>query len=136
MERYTCMPFDLEAMAAEFEAMGIEPAVYLSKGKSTLHKWLQQGPMNWLLLGPWWGFVKTLFGSELDTSQWGGGDAPPVDLGHYTNFEPHHLGLFATMQNINRYGGTVSMMSEPQSIVLADGRNALYSPETGILEDE
>jgi hypothetical protein len=134
-ERFTDMPFDLEAMTAEFEELGIDPDVYLNQGMTVLAGWLEKAPMRWLLLGPWWGFVQNL-PMELDSSRWAGGDAPPRELSHYTNFEPHHLGLFAVMQNINRNGNTISMMSEPQSIVLADGRNALYSPEGGIIEDE
>lgn len=138
MERCTDMPFDLVAMAAEFDEMGISPDEYATRAASTLGDWLtgaSASPMAWLAFGPWWGFVQKQL-PNIDTSRWAGGDAPPDELSHYTEFDPAYLGLFAAMQNINRHGGMVSLMNEPQSIVLADGRNALYSPETGILEDE
>jgi hypothetical protein len=137
MERFTCMmPFDLDSIQSEFNEIGIAPEAYLRKGKPVLANWLKAGPMNWILLGPWWGFAQKLIGDAVDVSQWAGGDIPPDELAHYTNFEPVHLGLFMAMQSINRNGNSISMMNEPQSIVLADGRNALYSPEDGIIETD
>lgn len=130
------MPFDLESIKAEFDETIGDSKSYLSKGLPFLAKWLNQDPRRWVLLGPWWGFVQQQIGNTIDTSQWAGGDTPPEEINHYTNFEPAHLGLFLALKNINRHGGTVLMTDEPQSIVLADGRNALYHPEDGIIETD
>ena len=115
---------------------GRSPEAYVSEGVPKLAKWLSADPTNqrWKRFGPYWGVVKELiakFSPNEITGEWG--DVPSY-LSRY-NYQSDALNLLAALMYLNREGEYVSTdPSEPHTIQLPDGSQALYVPNSGLIE--
>lgn len=122
---------ELEALQSQL-VQGHTPERYCKKAADSIATMLSQNSQAWKRFGPYWPVVRGLLNEHRPDVPTPWGD-PPDYLAHYDYQDPM-LNTIAALRYLSRDGEYLAPLGSPHSIELADGSNALYDPELGIIE--